>query len=610
MDLDTYYRAFTEYKKQTQEDRDCANLNKAISSSDTVNDRIEILKTNCIIDEDWIEAIEEGLVHVEKAIAEERQFIRSNGEVVPIERVKQVSKDSVDHLARHSNLLTRLPDEGKDIIPDQLYTVERLSDFAVYENRFLYMMLCFLRDFIAFRYDKIVELTNTYNGKLTMSKRVHRGDRALAFEVKLAEEIKNDKFLKERNPLKDKIDRIDLIYKTVLAFLNTPLMEWVSKTPMLKPPITETNVLRMNKNFKGAKELYYFISSYTKQGFTAEQTIEVMAPFSEGIAEEFAEGIALNSFLVYKNGLGIEKVLKEEYERGQEELKKKEEQEKSEQLEALKRKIKQSGKTQDEYILLLEQRNKQLETSGARLEAMIEANSKLAGENKNLTTNVNELKEKIEEQENSHSEEVKKLNDEHSQTLQEKENTYNEELKKLTQECTDKITASKKECEDKITANKKECANKISANVKATQEKLKAYKSTLEKLNKVTTEKNLLEARLNALLYEKGLHSTQENFTTPESFAQIEEQYKAFKSFFKGEWKSAKKQIRKEILNVENIKKLSEKNYEYKTPQSAVDLEKVFGKPKPQKIAPKQDKKENSLNKNNLLTERIEDKDE
>ena len=236
MDLDIYYRALADLRRHTKEDRDCEARRKSISSADTANDRIEVIKTNCIIEEDWIEAIEKGLVHVGKAIGEERQFIRSNGEVIPIEKVKQVSKDSVEHLARHSNLLTRKPEEGRDIIPDQLYTVERLSDFAVYENRFLYMLLCFLRDFIAFRYEKIVELTNTYNGKLEMRKNVHQGGRTTVCELKLDEEIKNDAFLKEHNPAKDKIERIDLILKTVIAYLNTPLMEFVAKAPMLKPP--------------------------------------------------------------------------------------------------------------------------------------------------------------------------------------------------------------------------------------------------------------------------------------------------------------------------------------------------------------------------------------
>ena len=95
MDInDIYYRALSEYRNVTAKERRLEKRRKAIAAAG--GDRIEIVTVNCIIEEDWIEAIEKGLVHVEKAINEERQFIRSNGEVVPIEKVKNVSKDSVE----------------------------------------------------------------------------------------------------------------------------------------------------------------------------------------------------------------------------------------------------------------------------------------------------------------------------------------------------------------------------------------------------------------------------------------------------------------------------------------------------------------------------------
>ena len=162
--LDTLYRAFTGYRKETLECHDLEVERNSISRADADDDKLEVTRTICTIEDDWIEEIEKGLVWVEKAIAEERQFIRTNGEIVPIEKVKRVGKESVEHLAKHSNMITRKPEEGKTLIPDELYTVERLSDFAVYENRFLYMMLTYLRDFISLRYDKIVELSTTYNG--------------------------------------------------------------------------------------------------------------------------------------------------------------------------------------------------------------------------------------------------------------------------------------------------------------------------------------------------------------------------------------------------------------------------------------------------------------
>ena len=93
--LDVYYKALREYRALTKDDRECKAHRRAISQANIENDRIIITRNICIVEEDWIVAIEQGLVFVEKAIKEERQFIYSNGEVVPIEKVKHVSKDSV-----------------------------------------------------------------------------------------------------------------------------------------------------------------------------------------------------------------------------------------------------------------------------------------------------------------------------------------------------------------------------------------------------------------------------------------------------------------------------------------------------------------------------------
>ena len=117
-----------------------------------------------------MDEIERGLGFIEKAINEERQFIRSEGEVAPIEKIKHVSRESVEHLARHSNLITRENEDG-DLMPEKLYTVERLNNYAVYENRFLYMVLLRLADFVSVRYDRIVKLTNTYRGESAVQKK-------------------------------------------------------------------------------------------------------------------------------------------------------------------------------------------------------------------------------------------------------------------------------------------------------------------------------------------------------------------------------------------------------------------------------------------------------
>lgn len=611
MELNLLYRALIEYRKNTSENRSLEKQRKAISAADADNDKIEIVKTNCIIEEDWIEAIEKGLVHVEKAIAEERQFIRSNGEVVPIEKVKHVSKDSVEHLARHSNLLTKKP-EGNDIIPDQLFTVERLSDFAVYENRFLYMLLCYLRDFITFRYDKILELTNTYNGKLKIKKRVNFGGSKSLYEINLTEEIKNDPYLTEHNPVKDKIDRIDLILKTVIMFLNTPLMEFVSKSPMLKPPITETNVLRMNKNFKGAKELYYFISSYQGAGYTVERTTQVISPFGEATAEEFSEILALISFLTYEHGLGLEKELKAEYERQEQELKELEKQKRAEQIKSLKKRIKQSGGSAEEYMLMLEQRNKVLEADSLQLasaKAEIERNGEEITSLRSTVEQLNGAVEaerlekenaaaenaaRLEEQTREHEEKLSELTRRHSDDIAANAEKYNAELNRVVNEYNEKLAAQREECEGLILEAKAERDEQISA-----------HGETKALLERMAEEKLLVEARLNAALHAQGVeHET--DYSAEENFAEIEKQYKAFKSFFKGEWKSAKKKIRREILTSENIKNLSEGKYDYKQSEG-IEIDPALGRTKKPPKQPEGEKQEKPpKTSENIIAEKSE----
>lgn len=212
-ELDVYYRALLEYRKLTTAQRSSAAVAEAFAEADTEKDKIVVTRARCTIDRDWVEAIEQGLVHIEKAIKEERQFIQSNGEVIPIEKVKHVSTESVKHLAKHSNLISRGPEDENNIIPDKLYTVERLSDYAVYENRFLYMLLCYLRDFVTIRYNKIVDLTNKYNGALDMQKTVSIPKRTISYTVSLKEERRDDAYLREHNEQRDIIDRMDLILK-------------------------------------------------------------------------------------------------------------------------------------------------------------------------------------------------------------------------------------------------------------------------------------------------------------------------------------------------------------------------------------------------------------
>ena len=368
--LDIYYRAFKTYRKETVDRAACERDRRALAQSNIDADRLEATKYLCNIEEDWIQAIEEGLEFVEKAVAEERQFIRSDGEVVPIEKVKKVSKDTVVHLAKHSDLITHIPEEGEEVVPDKLYMVEKLSDYAVYENRFLYMLLCYLRDFINFRLEKIETLRHTYAGKMTFQKEVIGKKRRLSVETRVVENREDNPFPIADEKSGAQIERIKNCQQIITSLLNTDLMTQVAKSPMIKPPITKTNVLKMNNNFKRALALYDYIASYKGTGYTYDTVRYDLTPLTETVADEIAEIANLSAFIAYQYGNGIKDLLENEYHEEQHRRKQIEAKKLEERLNRLKKRALESDKTLEEYMLVLEERNRILEKDSEELQSI------------------------------------------------------------------------------------------------------------------------------------------------------------------------------------------------------------------------------------------------
>lgn len=520
--INTYFRAVNDYRKNTNKQAECVKTRKNVAESDRENDFIEVERVKCTIDTDWVDEIEKGLVFVEKALKEERQFIRSNGEVIPIEKVKHVSKNSVEHLARHSDLITRY-NEDEDLIPDKIYTVERLSDYSVYENRFLYMMLCYLRDFVSLRYSLIVDAVNTYKGKARIKKTVKSSKGELNFSMELSEVSYDDEYLREHNDAKEVLDRIDLIYRTIIVFLSYPLMQEVKKSPMLKPPITKTNVLKMNFNFKGALALYEYISAYNGNGYTLATEVNAIKNFKNVVAEDFAELVGEASFLTYEYGLGVRDYLKEEFEK-EEVLRKEEEQRKLvEQIENLRKRVKESGMGMEEYMLLLEKRNRILQEDSNQLSIARKKNEQLTAELEdkkktieNLTAEVEELSSRLtdernrrerevaelkagfvaekEAMENAHREEIKNLNDKYAQETENMRIAHEQEITRLCEsykiETEQLNSAHAAEIENLKTAHEEERARLVSDYENKLRETVEKYERSIA----VVTEKSAAAA--------------------------------------------------------------------------------------------------------------------
>ena len=432
--LDYLYRGFKHYRNQT-EDNSCKRERRTIKKTNVEFDKFTVKKYRCTIDDDWIIEIEKGLVFIEKAVAEERQFIRTDGETVPIEKAKKASRDSVVHLARHANMITHVPEkEGDPIVPDALYIVEKLADYAVYENRFLYMLLIQLKEFVSMRMAKITKLRMTYICDFEYKKNLESKVRNLSASNTFHEERYDNPFPIDTKESKDLLQRIEDIEQIILMLLNTNLMIDVSKAPMIKPPITKTNVLKMNNNFKNALALYDFICSYKKDGYEAEEVIVDFVPFRDEIADEISELPMLTSFLTYKYGNDLSEMLENNYQKEEERLKAIEDEKFLERIKRVKKKILESGMGYEEYIVLLEKRNKQLEKSAEDLliakNEIFKFNSKIEELNQNIE-NLNRQIDKLDSIIQEKDEEINRLNQKYIDDMNELMRKHDEEIKKL-----------------------------------------------------------------------------------------------------------------------------------------------------------------------------------
>ena len=78
------------------------NLNRSIEHGDN-SYRIIQKRSKKVIDPEWIEIIEDALPNLDNIVRNPRKFIVVEEDIIDISLAKSISKESVKHLATHTN---------------------------------------------------------------------------------------------------------------------------------------------------------------------------------------------------------------------------------------------------------------------------------------------------------------------------------------------------------------------------------------------------------------------------------------------------------------------------------------------------------------------------
>lgn len=497
VDFSKYYRSYKYMQDMLKSDFTHNYIEEALKDGDEGKDSIFGKTNEKVIDMDWVIAIEETLPYIQKAIDEQRRFIKQAENVVRIKKAKKI------------------------------LTVEREEGFAIYENRVLLTLIHKALMFVDDKYSKMKDVPNDSYNNITMNRHLELNQQKLDFSVNYVNEnhelLAEDLDVEDIESLSD-FDRIRRIRQGLNECLATPLMKEIAKEPQVKPPLTQTNLLKENPNFKKAVELWSFLDTYKKQGFEL-----VGEEYNGKMTDENKEDVYLamefqHFMMSITTNPALRKMLQEKYE--------------------------------EENALAKEEADRPEKVKEMVLEAQTEAVSK--EEIEKLTAEITELKQKIAEQKQKIEEQANIIKtqegkiaalenerESHAKQVEQMNADFAEKTRIAEENFANRLSAKQKEFDDAQTAHN-EYVTKLN-----TDNANKIAELNTNHSNEVAQLKSDYENRIDTI--------NKENATAT---ANLKSDYEGQLTSMKADYTSQIKNYEKQIadINAENAKNVKELN--------------------------------------------------
>lgn len=504
VDFSKYYKSYKYMQDLLKSDFTHNYIEEALKDGDEGKDSI-LGKTNeKVIDMDWVIAIEETLPYIQKAIDEQESF-------------------------------------------------------AIYENRVLLTLIHKALMFVDDKYSKMKDVPNDSYNNITMNRHLELNQQKLDFSVNYVNEnhesLAEDLDVEDIESLSD-FDRIRRIRQGLNECLATPLMKEIAKEPQVKPPLTQTNLLKENPNFKKAVELWSFLDTYKKQGFEL-----VGEEYNGKMTDENKEDVYLamefqHFMMSITTNPALRKMLQEKYE--EENALAKEEADRPEKVKEIREREKQILDLNSEIKSLkitLDQKEQQILTLKGQISALqdeldntknelketklklLEAQKeieRLKEETEKLTAEITELKETLENERESHAKQVEQMNADFAEKTRIAEENF-----------ANRLSAKQKEFDDAQTAHN-EYVTKLN-----TDNANKIAELNTNHSNEVAQLKSDYENRIDTI--------NKENATAT---ANLKSDYEGQLTSMKADYTSQIKNYEKQIadINAENAKNVKELN--------------------------------------------------
>lgn len=258
--LDIFYQNYINNLTDQEKDQFVQDFYKALDGGDNTlyQKNMSEVKT---FDETWIDTVESYFPSLDKITRNPRTGLKYNDEIVPIEKAKKVSSQSIKHLSSHTYLIKEVNDDGT-IMPKKILVSEADTEYGTYENRFLMTLIERLFIFVRNRFDVIKENILSfdkkhfnYKSKFNLNDSIIKMD----FDLVVKDPLEDKKFNDYNRNL---LGRVENLNKLISSLRSSKFMNLMKNQKTVTTPIMRTQIIQKNVDFNNAYLLWLFLDKY------------------------------------------------------------------------------------------------------------------------------------------------------------------------------------------------------------------------------------------------------------------------------------------------------------------------------------------------------------
>lgn len=245
------------------------NLFKLLSSDNDKDkiffDKIEakllmdVNENKILENNEWIDQVLFSIPHIQKALENPNKYIMVEEEIIKIELIKKVTVESVKHLAKHTQMITKYDKDKNEVTPEKILNAYKEENFVTYENRFIYTLIKLIDDFMYVRMRDSEE--NAYKGKDFIKASYEANTKIDRRKVTIRFDYNEESTAphKKSNEVEEKLKEIK---RSLKMFKMTEIYKLLDSkhATLVKPPLKMTNVLLKNVHYQYAVRLWNYLN--------------------------------------------------------------------------------------------------------------------------------------------------------------------------------------------------------------------------------------------------------------------------------------------------------------------------------------------------------------